>query len=184
MHLCTHTHTHTNPHTDKNLLPKFPYMYINECKCRCFSFAAHGSVCFLRWKECIPARLSSALRRALWEQLFCMEQLQVNFPNFLKRKMRSAEIRCKSAMSTLYYICFMMAYTENPVEQGAKSQPDLYVKIFLSDLHGNESGSFDQFRLQFCFVVLSLGISQYVLYTSVFKLTKWYSPEFTHKWIC
>lgn len=87
-------------------------------------------------------------------------------------------------MSTLYYICFMMAYTENPVEQGAKSQPDLYVKIFLSDLHGNESGSFDQFRLQFCFVVLSLGISQYVLYTSVFKLTKWYSPEFTHKWIC
>lgn len=86
--------------------------------------AACGLLC--RWKACIPARLSSALRLALWEQLFCMEQLQVNFPNFLKRKMRSAAIRCKSAMSTLYYICFMMAYTENPVEQGAKRKPDLY----------------------------------------------------------
>lgn len=27
-------------------------------------------------------------------------------------------------MSTLYYICFTMAYNENPVEQEAKSEPD------------------------------------------------------------
>lgn len=55
----------------------------------------------------------------MWkEQLVCIEQFPVNFPDFLKQKMSTAQIRCKSAaLEYVVYTVFMVANSERPVDQ-------------------------------------------------------------------